>query len=53
MSVGELTYAAQQVGNRTAESMLLFVISAVVYIVIALLGGGVGSVLESRLAVQR
>lgn len=53
VSVGELTYAAQQVGNRTAESMLLFVISAVVYIVIALLGGGVGSVLERRLAVQR
>jgi glutamate transport system permease protein len=53
VSVGELTYQAQQVGNRTAESMLLFVISAVVYIVIALLGGGVGSVLERRLAVQR
>jgi glutamate transport system permease protein len=53
VSVGELTYAAQQVGNRTAESMLLFVISAVVYIVIALLGGGVGSVLERRLVVQR
>ena len=53
VSVGELTYQAQQVGNRTAESMLLFVISAVVYIVIALLGGGVGGVLERRLAVQR
>jgi glutamate transport system permease protein len=53
VSVGELTYQAQQVGNRTAESMLLFVTSAVVYIVIALLGGGVGSVLERRLAVQR
>lgn len=53
VSVGELTYQAQQVGNRTAESMLLFVISAVVYIVIALLGGGVGSVLERRLAVSR
>lgn len=53
VSVGELTYAAQQVGNKTAESMLLFVISALVYIVIALLGGGVGSVLERRLAVQR
>jgi len=53
VSVGELTYQAQQVGNRTAESMLLFVISAVVYVVIALLGGGVGSVLERRLAVQR
>jgi len=53
VSVGELTYAAQQVGNKTAESMLLFLISAVVYIVIALLGGGAGSVLERRLAVQR
>lgn len=53
VSVGELTYAAQQVGNKTAESMLLFVISALVYIVIALLGGGAGSVLERRLAVQR
>jgi glutamate transport system permease protein len=53
VSVGELTYQAQQVGNRTAESMLLFVISAVVYIVIALLGGGVGTVLERRLAVPR
>lgn len=53
VSVGELTYAAQQVGNKTAESMLLFLISAVVYIVIALLGGGAGSVLERRLAVRR
>ena len=53
VSVGELTYQAQQVGNRTAESMLLFVISAVVYVVIALLGGGVGGVLERRLAVRR
>jgi glutamate transport system permease protein len=53
VAVGELTYAAQQVGNKTAESMLLFVISALVYIVIALLGGGAGSVLERRLAVQR
>lgn len=53
VSVGELTYQAQQVGNQTAESMLLFVISAVVYIVIALLGGGAGSVLERRLAVRR
>jgi len=53
VAVNELTYAAQQVGNRTAESMLLFLISAVVYIVIALLGGGAGSVLERRLAVQR
>ena len=53
VSVGELTYQAQQVGNQTAESMLLFVISAVVYIVISLLGGGVGSVLERRLAVHR
>jgi glutamate transport system permease protein len=53
VSVGELTYQAQQVGNQTAESMLLFLISAVVYIVIALLGGGVGSVLERKLAVQR
>jgi len=41
------------VGNKTAESMLLFLISAVVYIVIALLGGGAGSVLERRLAVRR
>ena len=53
VAVGELTYAAQQVGNQTAESMLLFVISALVYIVIALLGGGAGSVLERRLAVRR
>jgi len=53
VAVGELTYAAQQVGNQTAESMLLFVISALVYIVIALLGGGAGTVLERRLAVRR
>ena len=53
VSVGELTYQAQQIGNKTAESMLLFLISAVVYIVIALLGGGAGSVLERRLAVRR
>ena len=45
--------AAQQIGNQTAESMLLFVIAAAVYIVIALLGGATGSVLERRLAVQR
>jgi glutamate transport system permease protein len=53
VSVPELTYQAQQVGNVTAESMLMFLISAVVYIVIALLGGGAGSVLERRLAVRR
>ncbi|MCW2812431.1 MAG: amino acid transporter permease [Friedmanniella sp.] len=53
VSVGELTYQAQQVGNRTAEAMLLFGISALVYVVIALLGGGLGSVLERRLAVRR
>lgn len=53
VAVGELTYQAQQVGNQTAESMLLFIISALVYIVIALLGGGAGSVLERRLAVRR
>ena len=53
ISVPELTYQAQQVGNVTAESMLLFLISAAVYIVIALLGGGAGTVLERRLAVRR
>ena len=53
MAVPELTYTAQQIGNQTAESMLLFVISAAVYIFIALLGGATGSVLESRLAVRR
>jgi glutamate transport system permease protein len=53
ISVPELTYQAQQVGNQTAESMLMFIVSAFVYIVIALLGGGAGSVLERRLAVQR
>ena len=53
VSVPELTYAAQQVGNETAESMLMFLISAAVYIGIALLGGGAGTVLERRLAVQR
>jgi glutamate transport system permease protein len=53
VSVPELTYQAQQVGNVTAESMLMFLISAVVYIVIALLGGGAGTVLERRLAVRR
>jgi glutamate transport system permease protein len=53
IAVPELTYQAQQVGNVTAESMLMFIISAVVYIIIALLGGGAGSVLERRLAVKR
>jgi glutamate transport system permease protein len=53
VAVPELTYTAQQIGNETAESMLLFVISAAVYIVIALLGGATGSVLERRLRVQR
>jgi glutamate transport system permease protein len=53
IAVPELTYQAQQVGNVTAESMLMFIISAVVYIVIALLGGATGSVLERRLAVKR
>lgn len=53
VAVPELTYTAQQIGNQTAESMLMFVISAIVYIVIALLGGATGSVLERRLAVQR
>ena len=53
VAVPELTYQAQQVGNVTAESMLMFIISAVVYIVIALLGGGAGTILERRLAVRR
>jgi glutamate transport system permease protein len=53
IAVPELTYTAQQVGNHTAESMLMFLVSAFVYIVIALLGGGAGSVLERRLAVRR
>jgi glutamate transport system permease protein len=53
IAVPELTYTAQQVGNQTAESMLMFVVSALVYIAIAMLGGGAGSVLERRLAVQR
>jgi glutamate transport system permease protein len=53
VAVPELTYQAQQVGNVTAESMLMFIISAIVYIVIALLGGATGSVLERRLAVKR
>jgi glutamate transport system permease protein len=53
VAVPELTYQAQQVGNQTAESMLLFIASAVVYIVIALLGGAAGSVLERRLGVRR
>ena len=53
IAVPELTYTAQQVGNQTAESMLMFVVSALVYILIALLGGTTGSVLERRLAVQR
>ncbi len=53
IAVPELTYTAQQVGNETAESMLMFVVSAVIYILIALLGGGVGSLLERKLAVQR
>ena len=53
IAVPELTYTAQQVGNQTAESMLMFVVSALVYIVIALLGGTAGSVLERRLAVRR
>lgn len=53
VAVPELTYTAQQIGNQTAEAMLMFVISAVVYIVISLLGGATGSVLERRLAVRR
>lgn len=53
IAVPELTYTAQQVGNQTAESMLMFVVSALVYIAIALLGGGAGSILERRLAVRR
>jgi len=53
VAVPELTYQAQQIGNETAESMLMFIIAAFVYVVIALLGGGVGSVLERRLVVQR
>jgi glutamate transport system permease protein len=53
VAVPELTYQAQQIGNQTAESMLMFIIAAFVYVVLALLGGGVGSVLERRLAVQR
>ncbi|MGI8457972.1 MAG: amino acid ABC transporter permease [Propionibacteriaceae bacterium] len=53
IAVADLTYQAQQIGNETAESMLMFVASAVVYVAIALLGGGAGTVLERRLAVRR
>lgn len=53
VAVPELTYTAQQIGNQTAEAMSMFAISAVVYIVISLLGGATGSVLERRLAVRR
>ncbi len=53
IGVADLTYQAQQIGNETAESMVMFLASAVVYIAIALLGGGAGTVLERRLAVRR
>jgi glutamate transport system permease protein len=53
VGVSELTNRTQVLNLRTAEAVLLFLVSAVLYLVIALAGGGVGALLERRLAVRR
>lgn len=53
VNVDELTYRVQYLNLQYAGGLTLFGIAAVIYIVIALLSGGVGAQLEKRLAVQR
>jgi glutamate transport system permease protein len=53
VNVDELTYLTQYLNLQFAGGLALYGIAAVVYIVIALLSGGIGARLEKRLAVYR
>jgi glutamate transport system permease protein len=53
VNVDEITYRVQYLNLQYAGGLALFAIAAVIYIVIALLSGAVGSRLEKRLVVYR
>lgn len=53
VNVPELTYTVQYLNLQYAGGLTLYAIAAAIYIVIALLSGGVGTRLERRLAVHR
>jgi glutamate transport system permease protein len=53
VNVDELTYRVQYLNLQYAGGLTLFGIAAVIYIVIALLSGGIGARLEKRLVVHR
>jgi glutamate transport system permease protein len=53
IGVSELTSRTQVLNLRTAEAVVLFGVSALMYLAIALAGGGVGALLERKLAVRR
>jgi glutamate transport system permease protein len=49
VGVSELTNRTQLLNLRSAEAVVLFLVSGAMYLAIALLGGTVGSALERRL----
>jgi glutamate transport system permease protein len=53
VGVSELTNRTQVLNLQSAEAVVLFLVSGVLYLVIALLGGTVGGALERRLGIAR
>ena len=53
VGVSELTNRTQVLNLQSAEAVVLFLVSGVLYLVVALLGGTVGGALERRLGVAR
>jgi glutamate transport system permease protein len=53
VGVSELTNRTQVLNLQSAEAVVLFLVSGVLYLVVALLGGSVGGALERRLGVAR
>ena len=53
VGVSELTNRTQVLNLQSAEAVVLFLVSGVLYLVVALLGGTAGGVLERRLRVAR
>jgi glutamate transport system permease protein len=53
VGVSELTNRTQVLNLQSAEAVVLFLVSGVLYLVVALLGGTVGGALERRLGIAR
>jgi glutamate transport system permease protein len=53
VGVSELTNRTQVLNLRSAEAVVLFLVSGALYLTIALLGGAVGGALERRLGIVR